>query len=403
VRGAADRFDVSRHQGTPVGDAMSQALAGRDAALGLRFETDVWRTQRDLRVAGARIAIAFDEGALRAGERTLPVCELELELLGGALAGLVETAARWAARHGLWLDVRSKAERGHWLADACGEAPVARAVPPRISRQAAPAAALRDCVRSALAQILANGAWLAAGHGQPEHVHQARIGLRRLTSVLREFGDWSDHAQSAWSEGARSVFESLSATRDRDALAQWLGPALRDAGAPALDLDRTRDGGDPVALFHSSGTTLWALQLLAFVHQPSGLDRAGDIRTLARPRLARLHRQAQQAGQHFATLDDAARHRARKRLKRLRYCAESLSALWPAKAWPDYAQRLRNAQDALGRLQDVVTAEALLHDDVPRDCAAAFACGWLAAKRDGLVVDAGRALRALGALPKFLR
>jgi inorganic triphosphatase YgiF len=403
VRGAAGRFDVSRHRGTPVGDAMSQALAGRDAALGLRFETDVWRTQRELRVAGVRLAVAFDEGVLRAGERTLPVCELELELRGGAAAGLVETAARWAERHGLWLDVRSKAERGHWLADACGAAPVAKPVPPRISRQAAPAAALRDCVRSALAQVLANASWLAAGHGRPEHVHQARVGLRRLTSVLREFGDWSDHAQAAWSEGARSVFASLSATRDRDALAQWLWPALRDAGAPVLDLDRTLDSCDPVALFRSSEVTLWALQLLAFVHQLPSLDSAGDVRALARPRLARLHRQAQRAGQHFATLDDAERHRARKRLKRLRYCAESLSALWPAKSWQEYSKRLRNAQEALGRLQDAVTAEDLLHADVQRDCGAAFACGWLAARHEGFVADAGHALRALGAVPEFLR
>ena len=37
------------------------------------------------------------------------------QLLGGTAVGLVEAAARWAERYGLWLDVRSKSERGQHL------------------------------------------------------------------------------------------------------------------------------------------------------------------------------------------------------------------------------------------------------------------------------------------------
>ena len=401
---AAPAFDIARHAGTRVGDALRETLAGQDATLGLRFETDVWRTRRELLVGGARIEIAFDEGVLRAGESTLPVCEVEFELLGGPVSGLIEAAAHWAARHGLWIDVRSKAERGHWLADGCGAVPATKAAMPHVSRVSAPAAALRECLRCALAQVLVNGAWIAAAAGQPEHVHQARVGLRRLTTLLREFGAWSDAADVQWSDGARSMFKALSATRDRDAVAAWLGPALRAAGGTLPSLGEAAPASDAAAVFRSCETTQWLLQLLAFVQPPPSLDgAAGDLRALARPRLARLHRQVHRAGQEFDALDDAARHRARKRLKRLRYATESLSALWPVKALAVYAQRLRDAQEALGRLQDATVAETMLRDAAALDVDAAFALGWLAARRDGLVADAGRALRALGAVPKFLR
>ena len=401
--GGAPKFDLARHAGTPVGNALGDALAKHEAALGLRFETDVWRTRRELRVSGARIELAFDEGGLRAGERTLPVCELEFELLGGPVAGLIEAAARWAARHGLWIDVRSKAERGGWLADGCGAVAATKAATPHVSRLDAPAAALRECLRCAVAQVLANGAWIAAAAGQPEHVHQARVALRRLTTLQREFGAWSDASDAQWSDGARNVFKALSATRDRDAIAAWLGPALRAAGGTLPSLGEAAPASDATAVFRARETTQCLLQLLAFVQPPPALDGAGDVRALARPRLARLHRQVQRAGLAFDALDDAARHRARKRLKRLRYAAESLSALWPAKSWAAYAQRLRDAQEALGRSQDATVAETMLRDAAARDVDVAFALGWLAARRDGLVADAGRALRALGAVPKFLR
>jgi CHAD domain-containing protein len=170
------------------------------------------------------------------------------------------------------------------------------------------------------------------------------------------------------------------------------------------DLGVAAPAADPAAMFRAPETTRWLLQVLAGVQSPPAPDgSAHDLRLLARRRLARLHRRVHRAGQIFDALDAAARHRARKRLKRLRYAAESVSALWPAKAWAAYAQRLRDAQDALGRLQDANVAETLLRAAAAHDVDAAFALGWLAAQRDGFVADAGRALRALGALPKFLR
>jgi inorganic triphosphatase YgiF len=221
--------------------------------------------------------------------------------------------------------------------------------------------------------------------------------------VLREFGAWSDEVDARWLETAREVFGQLSATRDRDALSAWLWPALSEAGAPPLKLAHATATADPGMVFHGAATTQWLIELLAFAHgAPAAVD-AADLLDLARPPLAKLHRQVHRAGQVFATIDDAARHRARKRLKRLRYTAEALSTLWPAKAWTAYAQRLRVAQDALGRFQDLTVAEVQLREAATQDPGAAFGLGWIAARREQFIAEAGQALAAIGKAPGFLR
>lgn len=58
----------------------------------------------------------------------------------------------------------------------------------------------------------------------------------------------------------------------------------------------------------------------------------------------------------FESLDVESRHRTRKWLKRLRYSADFFSSLWPAQGWAAYQLRLRDAQEALGALQDVEAA-----------------------------------------------
>ena len=53
---------------------------------------------------------------VRAAGREQPLAEIEFELRSGEPAALLQLAAEAVGRHGLWLDTRSKAERGHLLA-----------------------------------------------------------------------------------------------------------------------------------------------------------------------------------------------------------------------------------------------------------------------------------------------
>jgi triphosphatase len=399
-------LDIARHAPCEGFDAFTNALGEGAAALVPVFETDVRRTHRIVRSAGAAVELALDVGSVVCGEARAPVCELEFELKGGAVTALTELAGRWAGRHGLWIDTQTKAERGWLLARGQSSAPATMAQAPTLDAKMSPDAALRASVRAVLAQVLPNASALAAGRHGAEHVHQLRVGLRRLRSIWREFGAWSPALDAALVERTALWFKALGGTRDVDALAASLLPQLRQAaGAPPLVLPAADAPFEPGALFRDPGTTRDLLALLAFAHgaADANADAPTDLRAMAAPALARLHRRLRRAGKAFDTLDDEARHRARKQLKRLRYAAECLSSLWPDKPWADYLRRLKKAQDALGAFQDLTLAQAVFEARRESDARAWFALGWIAARRPEAIERAGNGLRALGRTPKFLR
>ncbi|WP_119287959.1 CYTH and CHAD domain-containing protein [Azohydromonas sediminis] len=409
-------LDVARHDGTPAGDALR--ATGVDAtALQPLFATDVRRTHRRVRHGGAVVELAYDDGVLVAGERREPVAELELELVSGAPAALFALAARWIERHGLWLDVRTKAECGDLLARDERASPAVHATAPALRTGATPAEALRAMVRSCLDQILPNASVVAAGRHDAEHVHQLRVGLRRLRTALREFGDAAAEVDPAWEPALAAVFARLGAARDRDALAATLLPALAAAGAPVVALAPVADAEDPGQALREPAWNLLLLALIGFAHgdepaaapgaEPSWAlppaDDADALRRWMRQRLKRAHRRAVADAAAFATLPEDAQHRVRKRVKRLRYAVEFVAALYSAKAVARYLKRLRPAQEALGEYNDVLVAEAAFRELVASDPRAWFALGWLAARRAQCLAKCTRALQRLADAEPFWR
>ncbi|NML14011.1 CYTH domain-containing protein [Azohydromonas caseinilytica] len=155
---AEPALDLSRHDGTPAGAALRRALG--DAQPQPTFETDVHRTVLRLQQADALIELALDEGVLRAGAAAAELCELEYELLQGPVQALLALAGEGVLRHGLWLDVRSKAERGERLARGIAVVPPLRLEP--------------ESLDTALRQLLANACELADGLGGDEHLEALR-------------------------------------------------------------------------------------------------------------------------------------------------------------------------------------------------------------------------------------
>jgi triphosphatase len=395
-------LELSHHAGTAPGKALMQLLDGQRDTLAAVFEVDVRRRHRRVRLGGATIELAFDQGSIRCGTARDPVCELELELVSGPVDALFELAARWVAHHGLWLDVRTKSERGYLLADGAPARPARGFVAPRLSKDDSTAAVLRQCNHAVLAQLLPNTSALAAGRGDAEHVHQARVALRRLRSLWREFDSVTDPIDTRWPEAAAALFDRLGGARDRDVLeALWL-PRLREAGAPPIALDPPADAPSPADACRDPAANLAMLEWLRYAQDEPGAT--GDHKLdLARQRLGRLHRRLLLAGRAFATLSDDERHRARRQLKRLRYCTDALSSLLPPDAWQSYLLRLKAAQEALGRLQDWSVAQGYFEARPSADAGVWFARGWLAAQRAWRVEEAGRALAAIGKRPRFLR
>ena len=406
--GQAPNIDPALHRGTAVGDRLL-ALLGHDghASLGVRYRTDVLRRTRLARSAGAQIELAFDSGAIQAGDASWPLCELELELVNGEPAALIELARQWVRRHGLWVDTRSKAERGDLLARGTRVAPARGSQPVALKREMSPHAAWLAVLRECLAQIAANASQIASGEHGDEHVHQLRVGLRRLRSAWRLF-DFIPN-DPALVEGAATLFRGLGTARDQlvvdTAFAAELGRALEGVGVePAPKPARDADASS-TELLRSAATQALLLGLIeASVEREPGSEAAPMpiAECLARP-LRRWHKQAVADAKRFAELDDAQRHRLRKRVKRLRYAVEFSAGLFERKAVRRYLKPLRALQERLGVISDVIVAIDALRGTSERDTQAWFALGWLSARRAALIEQAGAELKAFVKADVFWR
>jgi triphosphatase len=389
--GAVPLADPRLHDGTPAGDALHEVLG--DAPLLPSYATEVSRCLRLVRASGCMVELAFDQGALLASGQRWPLCELEFELKGGDPAALVALASRWVTRFGLTLDVRSKAERGDRLARGTRLGEAVKAQPLSLPEAVDSQTALRAVVANCLIQVLGNASEIAHGESSPEHVHQLRVGLRRLRTALRELGGLSPQVRPEWAEALAQLFDRLGALRDRDALAQTLLPALRKAGLPELELPAEVPELDPqIALCETATTQVW-LELLAFAAAAAPGDMAFAPRV--RQRLAALLRKVRRDAARFAALDDVLRHRLRKRVKRLRYLSEFAASLHRAKDVAAFLRQLGPAQDALGEFNDVCVARALFMRSAASDAHSMFALGWLAHEHDDAIARCTHALAGL--------
>jgi inorganic triphosphatase YgiF len=388
--------DPALHDGTPAGEQLRRALGG-DGVLQPIYGTEVTRTLRLVRAPGCMVEVAFDQGALVAGDRRWPLCELEFELKAGDPAALVALASRWVDRFGLTLDVRTKAERGERLARGQRVGAAVKAQALTLPEGVDSHTALRLVVGNCLAQVLANASDVAhEAHTEPEQLHQLRVGLRRLRTALRELGPLTETTQHpGWGEALGLLFGRLGSARDRDALAQTLLPALRKAGANGLELPRIEAEPAAQAVLREAATTRLWLQLLAFAAAGGASDQA--FAPAVRRQLARLFKQVRRDAARFGSLDDSARHRLRKRVKRLRYLGEFVASAFSASRVAAFLKRLAPAQDALGAFNDVCVATTLFRNAAADDPMAMFALGWLAHERDDAIA---RCQRALGPLRK---
>ncbi len=441
-------IDPQLHADTPVGAALLKLLhsnkARADGPLQRVMATDIWRRARTVRVPGGSVELAFDAGVIEAGPpdapRRAPVCELEIELQSGRPQAVVSAAERWVVRHGLWLDTRSKAEIGHLLWRDQAMAQPRRADAVALARLMTPAQALDAVLRSCLEQISVNASQIAAGPQDPEHVHQLRVGLRRLRTALRFF-DGAQLAEAidatsrdAMALEAAELFRQLGAARDQTAVAEplmrALARALEAVGQPGEPprLPAPVEAIDPTTLVRRVPTQLLLLMLIGRLQAEAPAPPAPPVRSwtqslseLATPldsvdtppvlplrerlaqRLNRWHRGVLADAQGFDQLDDEGRHRLRKHIKRLRYAAEFAASVFDEASVRQYLKGLRALQERLGTLNDVAVGIALYSAEAPHDTRALFALGWLASQREAALTACQPDLARFMAQPRFWR
>ncbi|HEX6018972.1 MAG TPA: CYTH and CHAD domain-containing protein [Burkholderiaceae bacterium] len=389
-------LDLGRHDGNEAAAALHAALRGAPAsALVERHGTDITRLRCLLRdEQGTEIEAALDTGEARAGERATALAEVELEHKGGPLQGVFDLAASWVGHGGLWLCTTPKAERGRRLLQSRARPVATRARAPRLDPGTDGATLLRATLQSALEQVLANASDLAEGVGAAETIHQARVGLRRLRTVLRELAALSPAVSPDWDGVLAAAFTQLGALRDDQACALAVQPLLQAAHAPLLSW-QPRGRADPVACVRDAALQRTLLAILALAHAGderfAALSPAATRDWLAQ-RLDDLQRRIARDGRRFHRLAPERQHRERKRLKRLRYLVELSVDLWPREAARRILEPLAAAQDALGHHNDVTVAAAAFRAEAAQQPAAWFAAGYLQAH---LAVTARSARRAL--------
>ena len=393
---AAPLLDLARHQHEPAGDCIRRALRlkGNDAfpPLVLVYSSNIVRLSRLLRLRGTVVEIALDQGHISAGNRTLPVSELELELKQGEPAEAIALAASWCGRHGLWLNSVSKSMKGQRLAlgTAFGAATGASAL--RFSRQLTGSALAAAVVSNCLGQVLPNASDVAGGCTDGDAIHQLRVGIRRMRTALRELSgltdSWNGHS-NAWEAALMAVFRELGQHRDRDYLLHKLQGQIAQAGGPALDWrDVLGELPNAAAAVRSPAFQQTLLGLIGWVHVANGGEDQKDKtpKKALRKRLTRLHSQVLAQGQQFTALPEPEQHNLRKRLKRLRYLAEFSQPLFSARKAKLYLADLKPLQDVLGTYHDEVAALAAWQKLSSHDPRALFGAGWLSARGEAHVM-----------------
>jgi CHAD domain-containing protein len=405
---AMPEIDAGLHAGTPIGDALLALLEAQPAhALGVRFNTDILRRTRTMRTPGGQVELAFDVGRMRAAGRAINVLELEIEATGGSPQAVLAAARRWVPRHGLWLDTRSKAERGDLLAGGETKAAPTRAASVELEPEMSGHAAWQRVLGSCADQIIGNASQIASGEHLPEHVHQLRVGLRRLRSALRLFEE--EGADATLGEPAAALFRRLGSARDAAVIESEFGAELiaaLHAEGMAKDAELLPASGVPelpAAVLREPAAQLFLLDLLAASQLPSPVDPepGAPLRDRLARRLNRWHRQVLQDVGRFTELDDAGLHRLRKRAKRLRYGAEFAGSLFERRALRRFLRAMDALQDRLGAITDTLMATRAFREAADTHGYRAFALGWLAARRAALIHGAARELKAFRKVERF--
>jgi triphosphatase len=425
------RPDIKRADGSPL-----RRLGLKKLRKKLRpvFETRVQRTTYPLAQGDSDIALTIDRGEIGAGKKSMPLCEAELELKRGHRVRLFGLARKFAHATSAELAVKSKSQRGYELLAGDGAA-AARGEAIELPGDMPANAAFQSIASACLRQIVANKSAILAG--DPQGIHQMRIGLRRLRAATSLFSDIVADAKTAPIKAELKWLTSeLGSAREFDVfLSKVVAPLqkhhARLAGMRSLsrDLAERRDAAisratEAVASKRFRDLTLDVAAWLETGgwREPRGkqLRERGEtpIEVVARAQLSRRWKKIRKRGRRLAELDPRARHKLRIQAKKLRYATEFYKSVFTGKKKEKrrdaFLAALKDMQDCFGELNDIVVHERLTAgiaqtpaDRSPRPARRAFAAGLLRGHEEArfrpVLAAAEHAFRAFEKLKPYWR
>jgi inorganic triphosphatase YgiF len=371
------RLDLDRLAHSPLADLLGNAhgagAARANPPLLPVFQTVFDRTAWDIALRRSRIEAALDIGRIVAGDREETICELELELRDGSPASLVDLALALAAparaggsRLYLLPYGESKAVRGYRLAS--GDAPPAarsmRTSKFRLAQDESVASGARRWLRVNLELLLAHVARLDSPDAT-EHVHQARVCLRRMRAGLDMLGPraripvslrgllrrWSDRVGVArgWDVLCAQTLPALAASVPGTDAVAWKAVAARAQAHQRRARDTLRR---QVAKADFADFSLRMLKCC--LETPD--DRGATLEKFAPEAVKVQRRRLWKAAGELAQMTLARQHKFRIQVKNLRYGIEMLRGIVGRKMHRLDLKALARVQDRLGHSRDAALA-----------------------------------------------
>lgn len=201
----------------------------------------------------------------------------------------------------------------------------------------------------------------------PDDVHQARVALRQMRSLVRGFSDMlTRKTAEQLGDLLADRFRLLGPLRDADVRAMTLGDGGSAAVAARLRTDLRKT-------FAEDKAASLKVQIEALLLEPARSMRGERRRRLAKAPLGVIASRALQGawtellafGPDLTALSPDERHDFRKRGKDMRYLSEFFASLFPGDAAPMLKQMTR-MQDALGHANDLHVIRET-SDQVPDD------------------------------------
>jgi inorganic triphosphatase YgiF len=354
------------------------------------IRTEVDRTRCRIKRDDGELELDVDLGILSASAREMPVSEVELELIGGEPRATIEVAKRIAAEFPVKLAVMSKAERGFALADGTLSEP-AKAEPIQTRCEMTVAEGFETIVSACLRQFRLNEPILIDLR-DVEALHQARVAIRRLRSALSLFRPVVfDHELPRIEEELRWFTAELGDARTLDVyLDRDLSPDQRH-----FVEERRKEAYElAIAAIDSSRFRRLMLDIAGWAAVGQWRENpcaAEPLQPFVDCRIDRIWSKIRKA-RKVRAMSDKRRHHLRIRMKKLRYGLEFTAAMRTrgARRQKKFTKAVKDLQDALGDLHDIVAARSLVTLN-----------SWISAQGPSkknerrLVRDADRALKRL--------
>jgi len=392
-------LDLSLYKHNQTVKSVLRDILGNNAPeLILQFQTDVQRSFHVFDFENSKIEVCLDDGGIRTPTDQAKICEVEFELKQGSAQDLILFSKTWVEKYQLWLDVRSKAERGNLLAIGKKVSPATKAKSLNLESNASAEQAIKQIVENTLNHILPNAAAIADGVAEATHVHQARVGLRRLRSALKHFSNWSTQIDPTWESQLAEIFQALGESRDFDAIKDAVIPLVQQVSHFEFGLITNQPNNIAQQFSHPKTTQLF-LSLLNFVYSEN--EHKAKLSKQAAKSLSKLYAKILKDSAQFLDLPVEQQHRTRKRVKQLRYCIDFIAGLYPEKNIQPFLDKLEPIQEYLGFYNDLYVAEKIFEQQAVGQPKFLFALGWVKAQQPHVAKKADKKLKTLSIQDAF--